>query len=130
MNLTPESQFIDPADRVFREHWVDMRLARTFMQYALPSLHSSVLVTVVVVALLYGSVDPWTLGVWTLAAMGIAVLRYAAIFTFRRKLDGVSGPPLKAFMARWSWAWPAAGVTWGASMFVFFQKAQIGRAHV
>ena len=123
MNLTPESQFIDPADRVFREHWVDMRLARTFMQYALPSLHSSVLVTVVVVALLYGSVDPWTLGVWTLAAMGIAVLRYAAIFTFRRKLDGVSGPPLKAFMARWSWAWPAAGVTWGASMFVFFQKA-------
>ena len=123
MNLTPESQFIDPADRVFREHWVDMRLARTFMQYALASLHSSVLVTVVVVALLYGSVDPWTLGIWTLAAMCIAVLRYAAIFTFRRKLDGVSGLPLKAFMARWSWAWPAAGVTWGASMFVFFLKA-------
>ena len=123
MNSPPDPKFIDPADRVPREAWVDMRLARTFMQYAMASLHASVLVTVVVVALLYDSVDPLTLGIWTLAAIGIAVLRYAAIFTFRRKLDGVSGPPLKAFMARWGWAWPAAGVTWGASMFVFFLKA-------
>ena len=122
MNSPPDPKFIDPADRAHREAWVDMRLARTFMQYALASLHSSVLVTVVVVALLYGSVDLLTLGVWTLAAAGVAVLRYAAIFTFRRKLDGVSGPPLNAFMARWGWAWPAAGFIWGASMFVFFLK--------
>ena len=123
MNSPPDPQFIEPADRVPREDWVDMRLARTFMQYALVSLHSSVLVTVVVVALLYDSVDPLTLGIWTLAAAGVAVLRYAAIFTFRRKFHGVSGPPLNAFMARWGWAWPAAGVIWGASMFVFFLKA-------
>ena len=123
MNSPPDPKFIDPADRVPRDAWVDMRLARTFMQYALASLHSSVLVTVVIVALLYDSVDRLALGIWTLAAVGIAVLRYAVIFTFRRKLDGVSGPPLNAFMARWGWAWPAAGVIWGASMFVFFLKA-------
>ena len=123
MNSPPDQQYVDGADRVPREAWVDMRLARTFMQYALASLHSSVLVTVVIVALLYDSVDRLALGTWTLAAGGIALLRYAVIFTFRRKLDGVSGPPLNAFMARWGWAWPAAGVIWGASMFVFFLKA-------
>ena len=100
-----------------------MRLARTFMQCAMASLHSSVLVTVVIVALLYDSVDRLALGIWALAAVGIAVLRYAVIFTFRRKLDGVSGLQLSAFMARWGWAWPAAGVVWGASMFVFFLNA-------
>ena len=102
-----------------------MRLARTFMQYALASLNLSVLVMVVIVALLYDSVDRLALGIWTLAAVGITALRYAAIFSFRRKLDGVSGPLLNAFMVRWGWgwAWPAAGVIWGASMFVFFLKA-------
>ena len=113
----------DGADLAPRDAWVDMQLARTFMRYALASLHSSLMVTVVVVALLYGSVDHLALGLWTLATAAIAALRYAIIFAFRRKLDGVSGPPLNAFLARWGWAWPAAGVIWGASMFVFFMKA-------
>ena len=123
MSSPSDQQFIDRADGAPREAWVDMQLARTFMQYALASLHSSVLVTVVVVALLYGSVDALALEIWTLAAAGMAVLRYAVIFAFRRKLHGVSGPQLKVFMARWGWAWPAAGVVWGASMFVFFREA-------
>jgi signal transduction histidine kinase len=113
----------EPSDLAPREAWVDMQLASTFMRYALASLHSSVLVTVVVVALLYGSVDPLALGIWTLAAVAIALIRYAVIFAFKRKLDGVSGPPLNAFLARWGWAWPATGVVWGGSMFVFFLKA-------
>ena len=120
MNLSPDPQFSDSADRADREAWVDMRLARTFMQYALASLNLSVLVMVVIVALLYDSVDRLALGIWTLAAVGVTALRYAAIFSFRRKLDGVSGPLLNAFMVRWGWAWPAAGIIWGASMFVFF----------
>ena len=123
MNSPVERKLVDRLDSVPRDAWVDMRLARTFMQYALASLHSSVLVTAVIVVLLYDSVDSFELGIWTLAAAGIAVLRYAVIFVFRRKLVGASGPPLTAFMARWAWAWCAAGVIWGASMFVFFLKA-------
>jgi signal transduction histidine kinase len=106
-----------------RDAWVDMQLASTFMRYALATLHSSVLVTVIVVALLYGSVDPLALGIWTLAAAAMAVLRYAVVFRFRRNFEGVSGPRLNTFLARWGWAWPASGVVWGASMFVFFLKA-------
>ena len=123
MNSPVEKKFVDGLDSVPRDAWVDMRLAGTFMQYSLASLHSSVLVTVVIVALLYASVDSFELGIWTLAAAGIAVLRYGVIFTFRLKLAGVSGPPLDMFMARWSWAWCAAGVIWGTSMFIFFLKA-------
>ena len=93
------------------------------MRYALASLHLSVLITVVVVAILYGSVAPASLAIWTLAVTGIAVLRYAILLTYQRRLKGVSGSTLRVFLLRVSWAWPAVGVVWGASMFVFFLKA-------
>ena len=106
-----------------RDDWVEMEMTRTFMRYAQSSLHSSVLITVVVVAILYGSVAPLALAVWTLAVTAVAVLRYAILYTYQRKFDGISGPALRAFLRHFGWAWPAGGVVWGASMFVFFLKA-------
>ncbi|HQS33756.1 MAG TPA: histidine kinase dimerization/phospho-acceptor domain-containing protein, partial [Polaromonas sp.] len=98
-------------------------MTRTFMRYAHKSLNSSILITVVVVAILYGSVAPLALALWTLAVTAVTVLRYAIVYIYQRKFDGVSGPPLRAFLRRFGWAWTAVGVVWGASMFVFFLKA-------
>ncbi len=106
-----------------RDDWVEMEMTRTFMRYAQRSLNSSILITVVVVAILYGSVAPLTLALWTLAVSAVAVLRYAIVYIYHRKFDGVSGPALRAFLRRFGWAWTAVGVVWGASMFVFFLKA-------
>jgi signal transduction histidine kinase len=100
-----------------------MEMTRTFMRYALASLRLSILVTMVVVAILYGSVTPVSLAIWTVAVTAIALLRYVILLTYKRRLNGVSGPVLRVFLMRVGWAWPAGGVVWGASMFVFFLKA-------
>ena len=106
-----------------RDDWVEMEMTRTFMRYALASLHLSVLITLVVIAILHGSVEQSSLVTWTLAVTAIAAMRYAILLTYKRKMTGVSGPSLRVFLMRSSWAWPAGGVVWGASMFVFFLKA-------
>ena len=98
-------------------------MTRTFMRYALASLRLSILVTMVVVAILYGSVTPVSLAIWTVAVTTIALMRYVILLTYKRRLNGVSGPVLRVFLMRVGWAWPAGGVVWGASMFVFFLKA-------
>jgi len=118
--IEPQS---DVASLAPRQAWVDMQMVSTFMRYALASLHSSVLVTVVLVAILHDSVDPLALWLWAAAVAAFAALRYAIIFVYRRKLDGVSGSPLNTFLAGWGWVWPASGAVWGASIFVFFLKA-------
>lgn len=108
---------------ITRDDWVEMEMTRTFMRYALASLRLSILVTMVVVAILYGSVTPVSLAIWTVAVTAIALLRYVILLTYKRRLNGVSGPVLRVFLMRVGWAWPAGGVVWGASMFVFFLKA-------
>ena len=123
MSLSTIPQFGESPVAIPRDDWVEMEMTRTFMRYAQASLHSSALITVVVVAILYGSVAPFALALWTLSVTAVAVLRYAVLYTYRREFDGVSGSALRAFLRRFGWAWPAGGVVWGASMFVFFLKA-------
>ena len=72
-------------------------MTRTFMRYALASLHLSILVTMVVVAILYGSVTPASLAIWTVAVTAVALTRYAVLLAYKRRLNGVSGPLLVSF---------------------------------
>jgi signal transduction histidine kinase len=108
-----------------REEWVEMRLTHTFMRYARPALHAALVLVVVIVLILYRHVDAVDLTLWALAATAVTLVRYRVIGIYQRTLVGVSGPPLRAFMARYSWTWPASAVVWGASMFVYFLKAPV-----
>lgn len=102
-----------------------MRLIHTFMRYARPALHSALVLLVVMVAILYRHVDPLALGLWATATAVVTLSRYGVISIYQRNLVGVSGPPLRAFMARYGWTWPASAMAWGASMFIYFLKAPI-----
>lgn len=102
-----------------------MRLTHTFMRYARPALHAALVLIVVMVLILYRHVDPVALGLWASAAVIVTLARYRVIDIYQRTLVGVSGPPLRAFMARYSWTWPVSAVVWGASMFVYFLRAPI-----
>ena len=102
-----------------------MRLIHTFMRYARPALHSALVLLVVMVAILYRHVDPLALGLWATATALVTLSRYGVISIYQRTLVGVSGPPLRAFMARYGWTWPASAMAWGASMFIYFLKAPI-----
>jgi signal transduction histidine kinase len=108
-----------------REEWVEMRLIHTFMRYARPALHSALVLLVVMVAILYRHVEPLALGLWATATAVVTMARYGVIGIYQRTLVGVSGPPLRAFMARYGWTWPASAMAWGASMFIYFLKAPV-----
>ncbi len=118
-----------PPDRsvqgLSREAWVEMRLIHTFMRYARPALHAALVLIVIMVAILYRHVDSTGLGLWAAAVTAITLVRYRVISLYQRKLIGVSGQPLQAFMARYAWTWPLSAMIWGASMFVFFLKAPV-----
>lgn len=102
-----------------------MRLIHTFMRYARPALHSALVLLVVMVAILYRHVEPLALGLWATATAVVTLARYGVISIYQRTLVGVSGPPLRAFMARYGWTWPASAMAWGASMFIYFLKAPV-----
>ena len=108
-----------------REEWVEMRLTHTFMRYARPALHAALALVVIIVLILYRHVDAMALALWASAATIVTLARYRVISIYQRTLVGVSGPPLRAFMARYSWTWPVSAVVWGASMFVYFLKAPV-----
>ncbi len=102
-----------------------MRLTHTFMRYARPALHAALVLVVIMVLILYRHVDPLGLAVWASAATAVTLVRYHVIGIYHRTLVGVSGAPLHAFMARYSWTWPMSALVWGASMFVHFLKAPV-----
>lgn len=102
-----------------------MRLTHTFMRYAQPALHAALVLVVIMVLILYRHVDTLDLALWASAATVVTLARYGVIGIYHRTLVGVSGPPLRAFMARYSWTWPVSAVIWGASMFVYFLKAPL-----
>jgi signal transduction histidine kinase len=108
-----------------REEWVEMRLTHTFMRYARPALHAALVLVLIMVLVLYRHVDPFALALWASAATIVTLARYHVISIYQQTLVGVSGPPLRAFMARYSWTWPVSAVIWGASMFVYFLKAPL-----
>ncbi len=124
-------QFDEPAPAVAahmplsREAWVQMKLVQVFMRHASPALHSASVVVVVLIAILYGHVDPLGLWLWGISISALTLARYWVISRYRRKMNGVSGPPLDAFMARYAWAWTFSSVLWGALMFLFFLQAPI-----
>ncbi|MEO7886137.1 MAG: HAMP domain-containing sensor histidine kinase [Polaromonas sp.] len=110
---------------ISREEWVEMRLIHTFMRYAQPGLHSAVVLLVSMVVILYRHVDPFSLFLWAAAVAAVTLGRYRVIWIYQRSLIGVSGPALRAFMARYTWTWAASAMMWGASMWVYFLKAPV-----
>ncbi|AYQ28532.1 MULTISPECIES: HAMP domain-containing sensor histidine kinase [unclassified Polaromonas] len=113
------------APELSREEWVEMRLTHTFMRYARPALHAALVLVLTMVLVLYRHVDPIPLGLWATAAALVTLARYRVIGIYQQTLVGVSGAPLRAFMARYSWTWPVSAIVWGASMFVYFLKAPV-----
>jgi signal transduction histidine kinase len=102
-----------------------MRLVQIFMRHSKPVQYAAAAMLIVMVAVLYRSVEPVELWAWAAAVVAVTLMRALAIRRFERSMVGVSGPALSAFMARHAWIWPLSAVIWGASMFVFFLKAPI-----
>jgi signal transduction histidine kinase len=108
-----------------REAWVETQLVHSFMRHARPTLHAAGPLVLIVVAMLYRHVEPVGLGLWAAAVAAVTLLRYGILHVYRRRLADTGGTALRAFMARYAWAWPLSAVTWGSLMFVVYRKAPL-----
>jgi signal transduction histidine kinase len=125
MQELSDSASSDWTDSTAREAWVQMKLVQVFMRHAVPALHSASLIVVVLVAILYGHVDQLGLWLWGISISAITLIRYWVVSRYRQKMNGVSGPLLDAFMARYAWTWTLSAIVWGALMFLFFLQAPV-----
>lgn len=108
-----------------REAWVGTQLIHTFMRHARPTLHAACVLIVIVVAMLYGEVEPGALWLWAAAVAAVTMLRYGILRNYRRQLADADDARLRAFMARYAWAWPLSAAAWGTLMFVVYRKAPV-----
>lgn len=108
-----------------RDAWVETQLIHSFMRHARPTLHAAGPLMVIVVAMLYRHVEPVGLGLWAAAVAAVTLLRYGILHRYRHRLADAGGAALRAFMARWAWAWPLSAVAWGSLMFVMYRKAPL-----
>ncbi len=100
-----------------------MQLCHSLMRNARSAQHAAVLLMVVMLATLYPHVSPTGLGLWAAATMAMVLVRYRVIHAYQRQMMALSGPPLRAFMARYAWTWPLGGAVWGSSLWLFFLGA-------
>ncbi|MEO6017246.1 MAG: HAMP domain-containing sensor histidine kinase [Polaromonas sp.] len=125
MNLSEAPLATSSVNKLSCEDWVEMQMIHIFMRYARPALHAALALIITLLFVLHGHVDSAALGVWALAVTAITLVRYRVIGIYHRDLVGVSGPALRAFMARYTWTWPLSAALWGSSMFVFFLRAPL-----
>jgi signal transduction histidine kinase len=108
-----------------REDWVNHQLTQTFITNSRTALRAAVLALPVVVAMLFGQINTWGLGLWVAAAVYVALHRQWVTSQYQRHY--VHAPPAQgeAFIRRHAWSWPASSVVWGSLMFLYLDKAPL-----
>jgi signal transduction histidine kinase len=106
-----------------RSDWVDMQLAKSFMQDTKRSMPASFVVAWVIAAVLYKVAPPLLLVIWLLLSNLVILFRYLVVLQYQTTLQCVSGEALRTFLRRYDFLWVASGVLWGASTLLFFGHA-------
>jgi signal transduction histidine kinase len=109
--------------RLERADWVDMQLAKSFMQNTKRSMPASFVVVWVVAAVLYKAAPPSLLMIWLVLSNMVILFRYLVVRRYQDSLHDVSGQALRSFLARYDFLWVSSGVLWGASTLLFFGYA-------
>ena len=106
-----------------RADWVDMQLAKSFMQDTKRSMSSSLVVAWIMAAILYKDAPSLQLAIWLALTNVVILCRYLVVIQYQNTMPGVSGPKLRAFLERYDVLWTLGGVFWGMSSLLFFGKS-------
>ena len=106
-----------------RADWVDMQLAKSFMQDTKRSMPASLVVAWAMAAVLYKAAPQALLVIWLALSNAVILFRYLVVLRYQNILRDVIGQLLRAFVARYDILWVSSGVLWGASTLLFFGHA-------
>ncbi len=125
--LTPQESESAPLliDGLKRADWVDMQLVQSFMRYTKQSMLTSCAVSWIMASMVYRSAPVIWLLSWLVLFNVVNAGRYLAAVRYQKLMSGVSGLPLRNFLARYDFLWVSSGVLWGASSFLFVGNAVV-----
>lgn len=112
-----------PAAPEVRDAWVNSQLIGVMMDNLGSTLMLGALSIPILVYLMAGEVSTPALVLWTAVMLVALMLRYRLIGIYRLRYDNVDGPQRQAFIERYGWTWPAAGMLWGGPVALSYLQA-------
>ncbi len=102
--------------------WVEGELIRHLMSTARSTQVMALLVVPVIPAVLYSSAMTWNLVLWTVLAIAVSGYRLWFIEQYRRRLTHSGTDQQRLFIRKYRVWWPIAGLVWGLSAFLHFDR--------
>ena len=102
--------------------WVEGELIRHLMSTARSTQVMALLVVPVIPAVLYSSAVTWHLVLWTVLAIAVSGYRLWIIEQYRRRLTRSGTDQQLLFIRKYRVWWPIAGLVWGLSAFLHFDR--------
>jgi signal transduction histidine kinase len=105
--------------------WVEGELVRSLMRTARSTQLVGLGLIPVFIAVLWGDAIPGALVLWAVAALTVAVVRFAIIRRYMREVSAGDAVLHLDFFRRYRLLWPVSALVWGASTLLYFDRASL-----
>lgn len=105
--------------------WVEAELVRSLMRIARMTQLVGALLIPVFLGVLYDDNEPVALGLWLLASVTVAAVRWWVIRKYVRDVMAAGSRAHIAFFNRYALLWPVSAFVWGLSTVLFFDHSPL-----
>jgi len=113
------------ADTPAETQWVEGELVRSLLRTATNTQLTGLGLIPVFIGVLWTDATPLALGLWTLAAGTIALLRFGVIRLYAQEVRSGGAAEHLAFFARYKLVWPASAMVWGLTTVLYFDRSPL-----
>jgi signal transduction histidine kinase len=105
--------------------WVEGELVRSLMRTARNTQLVGLILIPIFIGVLWNDAAAAALLLWAIAAVGVAATRFAMIGKYVREAMRGDAAQHLAFFGRYRLLWPASAFVWGASTWLYFDRASL-----
>ena len=105
--------------------WVEAELVRSLMRTARTTQVAGVILIPIFIGVLFNDDAPAELALWAVVALGLAVARFRIIRGYVREVMITGSRAHLAFFDRHHPLWTVSAFVWGASTWLFFDRAPL-----
>lgn len=105
--------------------WVEAELVRSLMRTARTTQLAGIVLIPIFIGVLFGDSAPGELAVWAVCAVALAAARFSIIRRYAREVMIAGTRAHLAFFDRHQPLWTVSAFVWGASTWLFFDRAPL-----
>jgi signal transduction histidine kinase len=111
-----------PAANPAEAEWVQAELVRSLLRTARTTQALGFFLIPIFVAVLWSASSAVVLVLWVLAALAVALARFAVLRQYVRQVIAQGAAEHLAFFNRYRMLWPASALVWGLSTLLYFDR--------